>query len=62
MSTRHETNHKVYWYSGVILSRNTSRKIGSNAFEIKEEVASVRFRLQRQGGRSRKNHLARIGL
>ena len=28
-------------YSGVILSRNTRRKIGLNAFEKKEEVVSV---------------------
>ena len=35
MSTRHETNHKVY--SGVILSRNTCRKIGSNAFKKKKK-------------------------
>jgi len=39
MSTRHETNHK--YSSGVILSRNTYRKIGSNACEKKEEVVSV---------------------
>ena len=34
MSTRHETNHK--YSSGVILSRNTYRKIDSNACEKKE--------------------------
>ena len=38
MSTRHETNHK--YSSRVILSRNTYRKIDSNACE-KKEVVSV---------------------
>ena len=47
-------------YSGVILSCNLCRKIGSNAFEKRRD--RIRFCLQRQGGGSRKNRLARIGL
>ena len=39
MSTLHETNHK--YSSVVILSRNTHRKIDSNACERKGEVVSV---------------------
>jgi len=57
MSTRRETNHK--YSSGVILSRNTYRKIDSNACEKR---GRVHFRLERQDGRRRKNRLALIGL
>jgi len=39
MSRHHETNHK--YSCGVILSRNTYRKIDSNACEKKGEVVSV---------------------
>ena len=34
MSTRHE---QITRYGGVFLSRNTSRKIGSNSFEDKKK-------------------------
>ena len=50
MSVCHETNHKVF-------SRNTCRKIGSNAFEKKKRSCPF-FHLQRQGGRSQKKLLS----